>query len=131
MSRGMAIVSISLNDKILTDIDELQEELGFSGRSEVIRAALRLMLAEKQEKAQLTGTIDAILLTIREEKYSDEVSHIRHAYEKLIKTQIHNHLENGKCLDIFVVRGDAKKIRKLSEAFQVSKKIEFAKLFVA
>ena len=34
----MPIVSISLNDEILKQIDALQKNLGFSGRSDAIRA---------------------------------------------------------------------------------------------
>ncbi|MBV1768341.1 MAG: ribbon-helix-helix domain-containing protein, partial [Methanobacterium sp.] len=34
----MAIISISLNDKLLEEIDALKDEMGFSGRSDVIRA---------------------------------------------------------------------------------------------
>ncbi|MDQ3562119.1 MAG: ribbon-helix-helix domain-containing protein, partial [Thermoproteota archaeon] len=41
----MAIVSISLNSDILTEIDKLQKALGFSGRSEIVRAGIRNLLA--------------------------------------------------------------------------------------
>ena len=35
----MAIISVSLSDKLLSEIDHLKDEIGFSGRSEVIRAS--------------------------------------------------------------------------------------------
>ncbi|MEM4253052.1 MAG: ribbon-helix-helix domain-containing protein, partial [Candidatus Nitrosotenuis sp.] len=45
----MAIVSISLNEEILAEIDKLQKGLGFSGRSEVIRAGIRTFVSEEKQ----------------------------------------------------------------------------------
>ncbi len=125
------IISMSLNDKILKDIDKIQKELGFSGRSEAIRAGLRLLISDKKEKSKLKGTIDAVLLVIHEDENSEEVSILRHKYEELIKTQVHNHLENHKCLEIFILNGEAEKIKKLTEGFQTNRKIDFVKLIVS
>jgi CopG family nickel-responsive transcriptional regulator len=37
----LTIVSIPLNKEILQQIDKLQNALGFSGRSEIVRAGIR------------------------------------------------------------------------------------------
>ena len=125
------IISMSLNDKILKDIDKLQKEMGFSGRSETIRAGLRMLIADKKEKSKLRGIIDAVLLVIHEDRNSEEVSLLRHRHEELIKTQVHNHLENHKCLEIFILKGDAENIKKLAEGFLANRKIDFVKLIVS
>jgi len=125
------IISISLNDRILKEINRVQEEMGFSGRSETIRAGLRMLITDKKEKSKLRGVIDAVLLVIHEDKHSDEVSILRHKYEGLIKTQVHNHLENHKCLEMLVLKGDAEKVKKLAEEFQTNRKIDFVKLIVS
>jgi CopG family nickel-responsive transcriptional regulator len=127
----MPIVSISLNRKILEEIDTIQYEMGFSGRSETIRAAIRMMVADKREKDDLKGQIDATLMVIHDEKYIDKVSTIWHDYQDLIKTQVHNHLENEKCLEIFVVKGDAKRIKTMVNHFQVHKNLDYVKLIVS
>ena len=56
---------------------------------------------------------------------------MRHKYEDLVKTQVHNHLESHKCLEIFILKGDAGSIKKLAEDFQTNRKIDFAKLIVS
>lgn len=127
----MPIVSISLNKRILNEIDEIQDEMGFSGRSEAIRAAIRLLMADRREKTDLKGVIDATLLVIHDEKASEKVSKIRHDYQDLIKTQVHNHLENHKCLEIFVVKGEAKRIKNMTNAFQIDKDLDYVKFFVS
>ncbi len=127
----MPIVSISLNKRILNEIDEIQDEMGFSGRSEAIRAAIRLLMADRREKTDLKGVIDTTLLVTHDEKASEKVSKIRHDYQDLIKTQVHNHLENHKCLEIFVVKGEAKRIKNMTNAFQMDKDLDYVKFFVS
>ena len=127
----MAIISISLYEFLLRDIDKLQQELGFSGRSDMIRAGLRALMADHKEKSKLKGVVEGVLLAIHDDRHSEEVSVLRHKYEKLVKTQIHNQLENDKCLEILVLKGDAEKVRKLAEEFQANRKIDFVKLVVS
>jgi CopG family transcriptional regulator, nickel-responsive regulator len=43
----LAIVSISLNEDIIAEMDKIQKSLGFSGRSELIRASIRSLFAEE------------------------------------------------------------------------------------
>jgi len=127
----MPIVSISLNRKILKEIDTMQHEMGFSGRSETIRAAVRMMLADRREKDDLRGFIDATLMVIHDEKYVESVSKIWHDHQELIKTQVHNHLENNKCLEIFVLKGDAKRIKRMVDDFHINRNLDYVKLIVS
>jgi len=127
----MPIVSISLNDNILEEIDKLGKR-GYSGRSEVIRAAIRDMISNEKDISQLKGDLDGVLIISNNEKHGEEISEIRHKYTNIIKTQIHNHLNSSdKCLQIFVVSGPAEKIKALVNEFKISRKTEYAKLFVS
>ena len=125
------IISMSLNEKILGEVDKIQKDMGFSGRSETIRAGLRMLITDKREKSKLKGIIDAVLLVIHEDKNSEEFSILRHRHEELIKTQVHNHLENHKCLEILILKGNAEDVKKLAEGFQTNRKIDFVKLIVS
>lgn len=127
----MAIVSISLNDKILKEIDKIQKELGFSGRSEVIRAGARMLIADNKEREKLVGRINSILLLIHNQKVEDIVTEIKHKFEDITKTQIHSHLRENKCLEIFVLDGDSERIKEIARSFQASGKMGYVKLIVA
>jgi len=127
----MVIVSISLNDTILKEIDRIQNELGYSGRSEVIRAGARLLISESKEKEKLTGNINSILLLIHSQEAENVVSEIKHKFEDVTNTQIHSHLREDKCLEIFVLDGDADRIKEMIRLFQTSRKMEYVKLIVA
>ena len=47
----MPIVSISLNQEILSELDKLQKTMGFSGRSEAIRAGIRTFVSEEKQRS--------------------------------------------------------------------------------
>jgi CopG family transcriptional regulator, nickel-responsive regulator len=127
----MAIISVSLNEKVLKDIDKLQKELGFSGRSEVIRAASRMLVEDSREKAKLAGTINGILLVVHNQDAEHVISKIKHQFEDIIKTQIHNHLKEEKCLEIFILEGDAARVRSLLNSLRTSRKVDYLKLIVS
>ncbi len=126
----MTIVSISLNKEILEKINELQNSLGFAGRSEIVRAGIRNLLAEERERQELIGTIHALLLVIHDEKSDDQVSEMRHEYDKLINTHLHNKIDRNRCLEIFLVSGEANEIREMTKKFQSNKKMDHTKLVV-
>jgi len=127
----MTIISISLNDKLLTEIDQLQKELGFSGRSEVIRAGARMLLADNREKEKLEGRLNSVLLLIHSQKVEDTVTVIKHEFEDIISTQIHNHLREDKCIEVFILEGDAARIKDLVRLFLTTRKMDYVKLIVA
>ncbi len=127
----MPIISISLNEKMLEEIDKIQKELGFSGRSEVIRAGARMLISDKREKEKLTGRINSILLLIHSQDVENVVTETKHEFEDITNTQVHSHLKGNKCLEIFVLDGDAERIKEFVELFQVSGKMDYVKLIVA
>ena len=126
----MAIISVSVNDKMLSEIDRMQEQLGFSGRSEVIRAGARMLIEDNKQKEKLTGEINVILLTIHDKKMDDFITQIKHKFDDIVNTQVHSHFKEGKCLEILLLEGDAEKIKKLFELLQASGKVDYVKLIV-
>jgi len=124
----LTIVSVSLNDDILQKVDKLQKVLGFSGRSEIVRAGLRNLLAEERDRQNLSGHIFAVLMAIHDEKSDDQVSEMGHGYDKLIGTHIHNKIDGDKCLEIFLLKGDAEEIKDMTKKFKSNKKMDHVKL---
>ncbi len=127
----MPIVSISLNAQILKEIDDTQKKFGFSGRSEIIRTAIRMLNEDYKQKEDLSGDIDAVLLVVHNQNAEDAVTEIKHKFDDVITTHIHNNLKEKKCLEIFIIKGEAERIKKLLNLFQTSKNINYVKLIVA
>ncbi|MGD1836394.1 MAG: CopG family ribbon-helix-helix protein [Nitrososphaeraceae archaeon] len=126
----MPIVSISLNDDIINDINKLQKNLGFSGRSEIVRAGIRNILAEHKERQDLIGELSALLLVIHQERDDDQVTSMRHEYEEIITTHLHSKIDNDRCVEVFLLRGNSTSIKNMTGIFQTNKKLEHVKLIV-
>ena len=124
----MPIVSISLNQEILSELDRLQKTMGFSGRSEAIRAGIRTFVSEEKQKSKLTGNIHAILLVVHNDEFDHVVSGIKHNFEDLITTHLHSKIEGEKCMELFVIDGDAERVSTITKDFQINKNMYTVKL---
>jgi CopG family transcriptional regulator, nickel-responsive regulator len=124
----VTIVSVSLSEELLDDLNKLQKRLGFTGRSEIIRASVRTMISEEKKKEDLIGDIHALFLVTHDEKSDDEINEMRHTYDKLITTHLHNKIDRDRCLEIFVLKGNANQIRGMNKMFQSNKKMDNVKL---
>jgi len=124
----MPIVSISLNQEILLELDKLQKTMGFSGRSEAIRAGIRTFVSEEKQKSELTGNIHAILLVVHNDEFDHVVSGIKHNFEDLITTHLHSKIEGEKCMELFVIDGDAERVSTITKDFQINKNMNTVKL---
>ncbi len=126
----MSIISISLNDNILKDIEKIQSNQGYSGRSEVIRAGVRLLISESKDIEKIFGEINSILIVIHHHDSENAVSEIKHDFKDITKTQIHSHFEKEKCLEIFVLQGNAERIKEMHRLLNTNKKMDIVKLIV-
>jgi CopG family nickel-responsive transcriptional regulator len=125
----LTIVSVSLNEDIIESMDKLKS-LGFSGRSDIIRAGIRNLLSDERMKEDLDGEINSLLLAVHDEDSDDQVSSIRHDFDKIIIVHLHNKIDKDRCLEIFSLKGDAKDIKAISRKLQINKKMHFVKLIV-
>ena len=109
-------------------MDKLQKALGFSGRSEIIRAGIRNLLSEEKKRQDLIGLLNALFLVIHDEESDEEMSEMRHTYDKLINTHLHSKIDKNRCLEILLLKGEASDIREMTKEFQSNKKIHNVQL---
>lgn len=126
----MPVVSLSFNDQLLGDLDRLQGDLGYSGRSEIVRAAIRLFLTDSREKQDLSGRVSGLLLAIHRHEAQHHVTQISGRFQEIIHTQLHNRFRDGKCFELFILEGEAERIRELSTELQRNEENEYVKLIV-
>ena len=124
----MPIVSISLTDEILKEIDTLQKNLGFSGRSDAIRAGIRSFVSEEKQKEDLSGNVNAILLVVHNDEYDNQVTQVKHSYEDLITMHLHSKIEGDKCMELFILKGESEFVSDITKNFQINKKMDTVKL---
>ena len=124
----MPIVSISLNEEILSEIDKLKKSMGFSGRSEIIRAGIRNLISEEKQRTNLFGVIHAILMVVHDEESEQIVTGIKHNYEDLIDTHLHSKVDGNKCMELFLLHGQADKVDVMTKDFKTNRRIDHVRL---
>ena len=124
------IVSLSLPKELVKSIDEIQSSGGFAGRSEFIRASLRMMLEDRKEKEMLKGQTSAIVVVTHDEFNEEPVTRLKHQFEDIVRTHIHNKISHSNCVEIFLVQGEGKQVASMTRALQKEEKLKSVKLVV-
>ncbi len=124
----MAIVSLSLPDQMVKSMAEIQHAVGYSGRSELVRSAIRLMLEETREKESLKGPTSAILVVTHDKKDEESVTRIKHKFEDVVRTHVHSKVTEDDCVELFLVQGEGREVVAMSKAFQRDRGIRNVRL---
>lgn len=126
----MPIVSISLGDNILKEMEKIQRDMGFAGRSELIRAAIRMLVADKRSHDELMGGVNCVLIVTHDEGFEGPVTEIKHQFDAEVKSHLHYKLGEKKCLELMVLEGHADKIKDIVRQFQTSGGMDNVKLIL-
>jgi len=123
----MPIVSLSIPDAMLKDMAELEKSFGFTGRSELVRAAIRLMKNEDRERSSLSGEVSGLIVVTHDTEEEGPVTRLKHEFDQIIKTHVHSKLTSSTCVELFLVHGDSKKVSAMSKAFQAQDEMRSSK----
>lgn len=118
---------MSFPEGLLKEMDELQKTSGFAGRSEMMRAAVRMMLAENRERAALEGEVNGLLVVTHEQEREEPVTELKHRFEDIIRTHLHSKTTSSVCVELFLVHGSAKKVVEMTKSFQAEDKMKSAR----
>jgi CopG family nickel-responsive transcriptional regulator len=109
----MTVVSVSMPDELLERLDAFAEEHGYTGRSEVVREASRNLLSEFDDKQledrDLMGVV-TVLFDFQSTDVEQKMMHLRHDYEELVTSHVHNHVGDHYCMELFILEGELEDI---------------------
>lgn len=127
----MTIISVSVPEILLERVESSIKEHGFANRSEIMRQALRTFINESKNINELFGEITASITIIYERKPTKgQISEIHHSFGDIISTFLHAHIDDDYCLEVIVVKGEAKTIKKLVNAFRTNELISQIKVAI-
>jgi CopG family nickel-responsive transcriptional regulator len=121
----MAIVSISLSEESIEALDDIQERFGLKGRSEAVRRAISAAKAEAQQIEEMEGTVEGVLIIVKKDHSDPWMNLIQAKHENEIKTQLHSHLKNHKCLEVMVIASEAKKLSSMLKDIHSTGKADY------
>jgi len=108
----MPIVSVSMDETILRNLDEIAQRRKYRSRSEAVREALREFI-DVSEWGQASGQTSVILAVIYEKgNPKADLAMLQHRFDE-IRTMLHTHLNEVDCLQIFVAEGPTTRLKEL------------------
>lgn len=126
----MTIVSLSFPDQMIKDMDQIQKSRAFTGRSELVRAAIRLLLEDTKEKDSMAGRISAIITVTHSQEDEEPITRLKHSFQDIVKTHIHSKINHGNCIELFLLEGDGKKVASMTKSFQKEENMKSVRLIV-
>ena len=120
----MTVISLSIPDALLEQVDSTINERGFASRSEITRQALRMFLKEDAQIENVEGEILATATIIyKEHANRQRLLDAQHVYSGLVSTFLHAHIHEGYCLEVIILKGQAKTIRKFTNTLRTNEQI--------
>lgn len=129
---GVARFSVSLDGSLLDDLDAMVAEKGFSNRSQAIADMVRHRLVEHRAElgsGEMAGTI-TLVYDHHKPHVQAALTEIQHDHHDLIVSTLHVHLDHHNCLEVLVVRGEAKTIRKIADELLATKGVKHGRLTI-
>ncbi len=127
---NVARLSLSLPPDLAEQIDAVAKQRGFKNRSQAVAEMVRHQLAELRAETGsevMAGTV-TLVYDHRKRNLQSTLSAIQHKYYLAIVASIHVHLENHNYLEVLLVQGPAKQLRKLADELITTKGVKQGKL---
>jgi CopG family nickel-responsive transcriptional regulator len=115
---------------LLEQFDKILEEKGYTNRSEGIRDLIRNFIVTSQWEKEEGEAIGSLTLLYDHDVrgVSDKLMELQHTYHTNILSSMHVHLDKHNCLEVLVIRGKAKEIKKISDTLLASRGVKHGKL---
>jgi CopG family transcriptional regulator, nickel-responsive regulator len=121
---------ISIDADLLDSFDQLIEQKKYMNRSEAIRDLIRSSLVETKWEGgeeEIVGTI-TLVYNHHVRDLSDKLTEQQHTYHQQIISALHVHLDAHNCLEVLVVRGKAREVKKIADELIGVKGVKHGKL---
>lgn len=127
----MSIISVSLPKELLEEFEAILGEEKYATRSEVLRQAIRSYITEYKELDKLKGNIIATISVLYEKKEkNEELFKLQHQFSDMITAYLHSHLTETSCLEVMVIKGPSKRLKKLIDGLKANKPVKQIKFSI-
>ncbi|MFX1482004.1 MAG: CopG family ribbon-helix-helix protein [Promethearchaeota archaeon] len=113
-----------MTESDLKDLEFLQDQGGFANRSDVVRHAVKTLLNEHRRMENVRGIVTAVFTALYAKKGKGQgISAVQHEYGDVLTALIHDHTNDGNCVEVMVVTSDADQVREFLKKLRAQKKV--------
>lgn len=120
-------VGVTFPPKLLKELDENIEEMGYDSRSKAVQDAVTSFITEQRFLKKQKGKKAGVLVMVYDPEtkgLEDDLIEAQHQHRQVICSSLHVHLSDRECLEAVAVKGDAEEIRKLAQKLATKKGVK-------
>lgn len=125
--------TISLDESLARQFDELIAARGYSHRSEAVRDLIRGALESDRRRDPPSGHCVANLSYIynhHERELAERLTGLQHDHHDLTVAAMHSHLDHENCLESVILRGLTVEVRQFADALMAERGVRHGQLNV-
>ena len=122
--------SISVDTELLKKYDSLLKKTGYSNRSEAIRDLIRERLIKEEwadPKKKVVGVL-ALVYDHGTRELTEVLNQIQHRHVQDVIASLHVHLDVHNCLEIIVLKGPVKRVKKIAQELLTLRNVKHGQL---
>lgn len=123
-------VGVTFPPDLLEEFDEIIGKMGYENRSKAVQEAVRLFVSEKKWLQEERGIHAGVLMLLYDHNVrgvESVLTDIQHDYAHIIYSTMHVHLSEHDCLEAIAVKGEASKVRELSDKLSSERGVKILK----
>jgi CopG family nickel-responsive transcriptional regulator len=112
----MTVISITLPPELLRKFEEFMQSKGYYSRSEAFRDAIRGLISESELTTAQTENVAATIMVTCDYERKDvdlKMTELRHEFDDVVIENVHRHIGEKYCLEIFIAQGNNSRILNL------------------
>jgi CopG family transcriptional regulator, nickel-responsive regulator len=127
----VSIISLSLPNELLAELETMLGEEHSATRSEIIRQAVRMYLTEYNELEKIKGNVTATITVLYEKtEQNKELFRLQHEFDDMITAYLHAHLSEIDCLEVMVIKGSADRLKQLIDGLKANRPVKQIKFSI-
>jgi len=128
--KKLARFSISIDTELLKRFDSFIKKHEYNNRSEAFRDIIRDKLIQEEWETDETETVGTLTIIYDHHQHhlQDSLTAHQHQHHDAVISTMHVHLDHDNCLEVMVIKGNAKKIRTFANELISTKGVKHGKL---
>jgi CopG family nickel-responsive transcriptional regulator len=124
---------VSIEEDLLAAFDALIEAKGWANRSDALRGLIRERLLEVQIEEDPAAEVVGTITLVYDHHHGDLATRLvdlQHQHHQNIISTVHVHIDEANCLEVLVVKGVNREVRRISDALIGTRGVQHGKLII-
>jgi len=120
---------VSIEEDLLDKYDSIIAE-SYNNRSEAIRDLIRDRIVEEKKRSSEEEVIGSLTLLFNhhQRELTEKMLKIQHDYPHIFKSNLHMHVSHDFCLEVIIMKGEARLLREAANRLIGLKGVHHGKL---